>query len=256
MTFTWYNARFATVAQFTSQYLSSLTRPTWLRGATIHNTYRPDLSMWLGHQSMRNLLTFYRDTKKWSAGPHLFVSVGADVKNDDGIFVGTPLHLQGVHAGDCNINYFGIEVVGDFERDRWSNDQLVFVTDLLVAICEWAKLNPLTNINTHNICMPGRTCPGQYTDINQLRQITLAKMQDKHQFSWNKWGAHVPLDPAARNFAIPSKWSANNNWKLLGQCVSQPVYDVRNTGDCVQMFEHGLISYHAKSNVAMIHEYE
>jgi hypothetical protein len=46
---------------------------------------RPDTKTWQGWQArkisdvqwMQNLVGYYRDDQKWSAGPHLFVTPGA-----------------------------------------------------------------------------------------------------------------------------------------------------------------------------------
>ena len=59
---------------------------------------------------MKNLENFYKNTQKWSAGPHLFVA-------DDLIWVFTPLTVSGVHSPSWNSVAWGVEMVGDFNAE-------------------------------------------------------------------------------------------------------------------------------------------
>lgn len=79
----------------------------------LHNTQIPTLAKWHdvdGHSRMRIFAEYYRDTMQWSAGPHLFVA-------DDLIWVFTPLITPGVHSPSWNRMSWGVEVVGDFDRE-------------------------------------------------------------------------------------------------------------------------------------------
>ncbi len=75
-----------------SQYVTTVTFNAWRpQFVVLHNTAVPTFADWHkvpGEQRMKNLESFYRDTQKWSAGPHLFVA-------DDLIWVFTPVEYAG-----------------------------------------------------------------------------------------------------------------------------------------------------------------
>ena len=67
---------------------------SWAKGITLHHTGYPDLAMRLNGltpQHIRNIASYYRDTKGWSAGPHLFV-------DQDSVLGMSSLERRGVHA--------------------------------------------------------------------------------------------------------------------------------------------------------------
>jgi len=116
--FAW-NVRYFPDVRLFSAYLDSIPRPTWCSGLTLHHTLIPTASQWRGRTSMDALGRYYRDeapnpdgTKGWPSGPQLFVG-------PDGIWQGTPVNQRGTHAGVCNANRIGIEVVGDYDRREW-----------------------------------------------------------------------------------------------------------------------------------------
>jgi hypothetical protein len=96
-------------------YVAGLTftgwRPTFV---VLHNTAVPTLATWHdvpGQQRMQGLQSYYRDTKGWSGGPHLFVA-------DDLIWVFTPLTVPGVHSPSWNSISWGVELVGDYSVEQ------------------------------------------------------------------------------------------------------------------------------------------
>lgn len=60
---------------------------------------------------MQNLQSYYRDTMKWSGGPHLFVA-------DDLVWAFTPLTVPGVHSPSWNNVSWGVELVGDYSTEQ------------------------------------------------------------------------------------------------------------------------------------------
>lgn len=89
-------------------------RPTFI---VLHNTGSPNLAQrpdGLTHQHILNLEGYYRDTQKWSAGPHLFV-------DDRQIWVFTPLTTQGVHSPSWNAISLGVEMLGDYSTDSFTD---------------------------------------------------------------------------------------------------------------------------------------
>jgi len=86
----------------------------------VHNTSAPDLKTWEGWQTRahpvtdeqwaQNLVGYYRDQQKWSAGPHLFVT-------PRGILAFSPLTGPGTHSPAWNSISWGVETCGEFEHE-------------------------------------------------------------------------------------------------------------------------------------------
>jgi hypothetical protein len=111
-----------TAAQFEKYVLSlkfGLWRPQFV---VLHNTGIPTLKQWhdvSGEKRMKGLEGYYRGMG-WSGGPHLFVA-------DDYIWAFTPLTVPGVHSPSWNSVSWGVEMVGDFDKERfgWKTENLV-----------------------------------------------------------------------------------------------------------------------------------
>lgn len=78
----------------------------------IHHTWRPTKDKWQGAHSIQGLKRYY-EGKGWPAGPHIFVA-------DDGIWLFSTMRLDGIHAGELNHRSIGIEVVGDYDNEKWT----------------------------------------------------------------------------------------------------------------------------------------
>lgn len=77
----------------------------------IHHTWRPTKESWAGERTIGGLKRYY-EGKKWKAGPHIFVA-------DDGVWLFSPMRKDGIHAGKLNKHSIGIEVVGDYDSEKW-----------------------------------------------------------------------------------------------------------------------------------------
>jgi hypothetical protein len=127
---------FTTPAEFLA-YLEGLRFGVWRpKFVTMHHTGAPSLATWQGWQTrskpisdeqwLRNLAAYYGGLG-WSAGPHFFV---------------TPKHIcvlsdpvkRGVHAVSFNAMSWGVEVVGDFDRERLQGDYKDFVAAAIAAM--------------------------------------------------------------------------------------------------------------------------
>lgn len=105
---------------FTSEafatYVAGLTFLNWRPSfVVLHNTAEPTFAQRhsvSGDERMQNLQSYYRDTQKWSGGPHLFIA-------DDFIWAFTSLTVPGVHSPSWNNVSWGMELVGDTLRSRW-----------------------------------------------------------------------------------------------------------------------------------------
>ena len=80
----------------------------------IHHTWSPTKESWAGERTILGLKGYY-ERKGWKAGPHLFVA-------EDGIWLFTPMRKDGIHAGKLNPRSVGIEVVGNYNEEKWSGD--------------------------------------------------------------------------------------------------------------------------------------
>lgn len=170
MAFNSINKQFS-LSSFTS-YLAGLPHPTWPRASTYHNTYSPTEAQWRGKASMDSMQQTYVG-KGWTAGPHCFLALHCPNPADEGIWVMTPPTSIGVHAGDCNHDHFGIEVVGDFQSRQPSAAQQQLLIDTVAALHRWAAIGP--NLDAHRDCMADRTCPGQaFYDLKPQLQQRLA----------------------------------------------------------------------------------
>lgn len=122
---------FATPDDFQG-YVAGLKFGIWRpRFVVVHNTSSPDLALWAKwkaagkptpEQWAQNLAGYYRDQQHWSAGPHLFVT-------PDGILAFTPLTGPGVHSPAWNSISWGVETVGEFDKEPFAGP----VRDNLIA---------------------------------------------------------------------------------------------------------------------------
>jgi len=101
-------------------------RPSFI---VLHNTATPSLAQrpaGLTQQNILGLEAFYRDTQKWSAGPHLFI-------DDRQIWVFTPLTVSGVHSPSWNKVALGVEMLGDYETEDFDGGRGLAVRQNAVA---------------------------------------------------------------------------------------------------------------------------
>jgi hypothetical protein len=139
------------------QLLWTTWRPSFI---VLHNTASPSLGQrpnGFSLQHIKNLEVFYRDTQKWSAGPHLFI-------DDKQIWVFTPLTVSGVHSPSWNSIALGIEMLGDYSKDNFSTGRGLKVRqNAVAAMC---ILSSVLGIDPHSMKLhredPGTThkCPG------------------------------------------------------------------------------------------------
>lgn len=142
----------------------------WATGAIVHHTYRPLQSQWRGRATMDGLKNFYIG-KGWDAGPHLFIAANSPNPADDGIWQLTPLNMVGIHAGVCNSHYWGMEVVGDYDNEVWSEQTKHFAVAAIGELFKWRALSvTASSVKGHRDCNSPKTCPGNAIDLNNVRQ--------------------------------------------------------------------------------------
>lgn len=214
MAFNSINKQF-TLSSFTS-YLASLPHPTWPRASTYHNTYHPTEAEWRGKASMDSMQQTYIG-KGWTAGPHCFLALHSPNPADDGIWVMTPPTYQGVHAGACNSDHFGIEVVGDFQAKVPSAAQQQLLIDTLAALHRWAALGP--TLDAHRDCMADRTCPGDafYNLKPQLQQRLAAALQNTDPLKARTLSGPPPdFTPMSCSVRLADFYAARGGLKYCG----------------------------------------
>lgn len=112
---------FTTIEAFAA-YVDTVPFGIWRpKFIVAHNTSAPDLALYAKWQArgttdeqwMQNLVGYYRDQQHWSGGPHLFVTPRS-------ICAFTPLNGPGTHSPAWNSISWGVETVGEFEREPFS----------------------------------------------------------------------------------------------------------------------------------------
>lgn len=145
-------------AQEFDAYVANLALAAWRpQFVVVHNTGIPTFSNWHrvpGPARMKALESYYRDDQKWSAGPHVFVA-------DDLIWPFTPLYTHGVHSPSWNDVAWGVESVGDWNKEEVPPALLNNLEHVLATLHRKGELNPSTirfhredPLTTHKVC-PG-----------------------------------------------------------------------------------------------------
>lgn len=236
MSFLNLNKRFSSAAELAA-YLGTLPAPSWgVIGSTYHNTYVPNESQWRGHASMLSMQQSYV-AKGWSTGPHLYLAVGTAF---DGIYLMCPPTQPAIHAGACNANRFGVEVVGDFQARPMAPAQLALLVDVLAELHRWARLGP--NVVAHRDCMPERTCPGAaaYAQKPEVQRLLAQRLAPAPWIvAWQANGVPAP-PPEQHGWAIPKAYQ--RNYRRLGACREPEQYS-EGGAVSVACFEHGQLVY-------------
>jgi|LULW01.1.fsa_nt_gb hypothetical protein len=144
-------------------------------GITVHHTAYPHLGMrpeGFTEAHMKNLRSYYKNTRGWRSGPHLFT-------DDNGIWVLTPLTKRGVHAASFNASRIGIEMLGDFDhKDDPDNGRGRICTDFAkFAAAALMKYVPIStgklNFHRHDP-LTSKTCPGKNIDFQLFEEDVIA----------------------------------------------------------------------------------
>lgn len=162
------------------KYLEGIRFGSWRpRFVTVHHTAEPSLATWRGWQErsrpvtdsqwLRNLAQFY-GSKGWSAGPHFFVT-------PTHICVLSPPDQRGVHAVSFNSNSWGVEIVGDFDRESFSGDIHDMAVGALAAMHSALGITPapyqrgVRGLHFHrDDPRTSKTCPGKKIDKKLLTE--------------------------------------------------------------------------------------
>jgi N-acetylmuramoyl-L-alanine amidase CwlA len=127
----------------------------------VHNTAAPTIKQrpqGFTQQHMKNLVSFYRDAKKWSAGPHLFV-------DQNGIWVFTPLTMPGVHSPSWNHESIGVETLGNYETEPFEGPIKEHLIACLALLHDALHLDPARlKFHKDDANTTHKGCPGKNLD--------------------------------------------------------------------------------------------
>lgn len=177
---------FGTSKEFLA-YLGGVKFGAWRpRFITVHHTGSPDLKVWNGWQTrakpvtdeqwMKNLAGYY-GSLGWSSGPQFFLTP----KN---YCVLSPPDRRGVHAVSFNGLSWGVEMVGDFDRERLEGPLRDRYVEGLAClhIASGLKVGPFTyatqGLHFHrDDPRTSKTCPGKSIEKEALISEIIAKIE-------------------------------------------------------------------------------
>lgn len=166
----------------------NLWRPRFI---VVHNTSAPDLKKWAEWQARKppidgsrwaqNLVGYYRDEQKWSAGPHLFVT-------PDGILAFSPLTGPGTHSPAWNSISWGVETVGEFDREPFVGAVKNNLVAALAILHAAAGLQPLPytlgtrglHFHKEDPITTHKSCPGKNMIKHDLISAVQAEILRRH----------------------------------------------------------------------------
>jgi len=126
----------------------------------LHHTWVPTVEQWTGLRSMQGMQRYYA-SKGWTAAPHIYVG-------PDGIWLFTPMHTVGIHAGTGNsgrINgkfwySIGVEMVGNFDRARPTGAVWEQAKAVMGGVSRKNRVQPRQLISIHRDYTNQKSCPG------------------------------------------------------------------------------------------------
>ncbi len=162
-------------------YCEGLTWTAWRPSfVVLHNTGVPSLAQrpaGLSKVNIDSLVSFYRDTQGWSAGPHLFV-------DDLQIWVFTPLTTPGVHSPSWNQISLGVEMLGDYATEEFDAGRGAAVRDnafgAIATLSGVLGLDPATLRLHHEDPLTTHNCPGPKVAKSAVIDGVTALMSANH----------------------------------------------------------------------------
>lgn len=92
----------------------------------VHNTAAPSIAQWDNPQyseeyRINSMANFFTRERGWNSGPHLIVSPNGN------IWILSGLQWPGTHSPSFNKNAFGVEMVGDFNKEDFDSGRGLIV---------------------------------------------------------------------------------------------------------------------------------
>jgi hypothetical protein len=150
----------------------------------IHNTFSPTLEdrpNGFTKQHMKNLMEFFADEMHFKAGPHLFI-------DDNGIWIFNPLNLRGTHSPSWNKKSWGIEMLGNFDEEKFTSGRGAQVAENAVqaaaAMCMRLGVEASTiHFHKEDPLTDHKDCPGKTVDKEGFLKRVEAAMDAKNAFT-------------------------------------------------------------------------
>lgn len=172
-------------------YVAMATFGAWRpRFVCVHNTSSPDLKTWNGWQHRtppiddrqwaRNLEGYYKGLG-WSGCPHIFVTPA-------GILAMNPLTMPGTHTPSWNSISWGVETVGEFDREPFTGvirDNLVACLAILHAAAG-LQLTPYErgvrglHFHREDPATTHKSCPGRNMVKADLIKAVQTEIERRH----------------------------------------------------------------------------
>lgn len=172
-------------------YLDGLSVTQWVKFVVVHNTDVPDIALykqwetrqgkyknWTPEQWLRNLGSYYSGLG-WKGGPHLFIPPTKDT-----ILVLNPITLPGTHSPSWNKVALGVETVGNFEREAFTDPSKANLVAALAMLHKKFGLRPdgfeLGKCGLHfhkeDRNTTHKTCPGKNIEKEKLVTAVMEAM--------------------------------------------------------------------------------
>lgn len=149
--------RGGTAQQFLSYLRDELKMGTWRpRGIVLHNTGALNWKQTTPQQRLDNM-TVYWKSRKFKSTPHLFMAP------DGMVWLGWPLWKPGTHSPSWNNTYWGVETVGDWNKET-PTDEMIAATQLacagLFAMMGYEANNDTLKFHKEDPGTTHKHCPG------------------------------------------------------------------------------------------------
>ena len=165
----------------------TIGRPAFI---TLHNTSSPDIKLWMSwlpqkrQQYIRNMQPYYEGLG-WRGGPHFFVPPQDDIC----AFGFNDLMAAGTHASCFNNLSIGIEMVGEFDNERFDTGPGAQVADnaiyLMALLHNKIGITPVPyaydqhGLHFHVECKrDNHDCPGSFVRKPDVVARVQAKMAE------------------------------------------------------------------------------
>jgi hypothetical protein len=163
------------------KYCHSLQWTAWRPSfVVLHNTASPTLAQrpnGFSQQHIHNLVSFYRDERGWTAGPHLFI-------DDKNIWVFTPLTVSGVHSPSWNKFSLGIEMLGNYAVESFKDGRGLAVRKNTIAaiasLCAVLGIDPNTLRLHKEDPATDHDCPGANVKKSEIIQEVQSLIVARH----------------------------------------------------------------------------
>jgi hypothetical protein len=140
----------------------------------LHHTTAPSLAqrpMGFADVHLINLQNYHKFQLKWKAGPHFLI-------DQSGIIRFSPLDAPGVHARSFNRDSIGVEMLGNYDVEEWTDPIKGYTIHLLACLC-LAIGAEADSIKFHrDDPSTPKTCPGRKIRKSEVVRLVAEKMRD------------------------------------------------------------------------------